>query len=189
MADKSIQPNTAQTVVAHARSLRIAPRKLRLVANLVKQMRAEDALVQLQFVNKRGTEIVIKLIKSAIANAEHNFSLDPAGLYIQSITCDAGQVMRRYMPRARGSASPLNRRMSHLHVVLESKAVNSKKASRFSQLLARRKTAVSKTKETPEVTSDVVDIAKKPEAPKSGEQIKQNKVQQKRRLFNRRTGE
>jgi hypothetical protein len=67
--------------------------------------------------------------------------------------------------------------------------VNSKKASRFSQLLARRKTAVSKTKETPEVTSDVVDIAKKPEAPKSGEQIKQNKVQQKRRLFNRRTGE
>lgn len=191
MADKTLQPNTGKKVTAHARNLRIAPRKLRLVANLVKQMRAQDALVQLVFTNKKGASIVSKLIASAIANAEHNFSLDPAGLYISSITCDAGAVMRRYMPRARGSASPLNRRMSHLHVVLEARAVPAgKKAGRFAGPLKRNKTeAKPKSHESEKVTAEIPEGAPKPEAPKANEQIKQNRVQQKRRLFNRKAGE
>lgn len=177
-------------VVAHARSLRIAPRKLRLVANSVKLMRVSDALVHLQFLNKKGAEIVSKLIKSAAANAEHNFSYDTDGLVIQSITCDAGPVMKRYMPRARGSASPLNRRMSHLHVTLEYKASTAKKVGRFGRLLARSKPAAAKPETTDAaVTSDIPEVVRKADAPKTNEQIKQGKVQQKRRLFNRRTGE
>lgn len=189
MAEKTTQTNTDQkTVVAHARNIRLAPRKLRLVANLVKRMRAQDAVVQLMFTHKKGAVVVSKLIQSAIANAEHNFSLDPAGLYIASITCDAAAVMRRYMPRARGSASPLNRRMSHLHVVLESRAVPKTAAtSRFALLKRRAKAAAPKQ---PEAVSETdAQDAKIPEAPKSAQVIKQNKVQQKRRLFNRKSGE
>ncbi len=188
MAEKTTQTNTDQKVVAHARNIRLAPRKLRLVANLVKQMRAQDAVVQLMFTNKKGATVVSKLIQSAIANAEHNFSLDPAGLYIASITCDAAAVMRRYMPRARGSASPLNRRMSHLHVTLESRAVPKAAAgSRFALLQRRAKAAAPKQSEaSTEVDGQEVKI---PEAPKSAQVIKQNKVQQKRRLFNRKSGE
>ncbi len=196
MADKkTTQSKTPEKpkqvlVKAYARNLRIAPRKLRLVANSVKQMRAQDALVQLVFTNKKGASIVSKLIASAIANAEHNFSFDPASLYIQSISCDAAQVAKRFMPRARGSAYPLNRRMSHLNVVLESREIKGKKAGRFSALAARRKTAEpKKAQDDTNVNSDVVDSAKIPEAPKGNEQVKQAKVQQKRRLFNRRTGE
>lgn len=196
MADKkTTQSNTVEKpkpilVKAHARSLRIAPRKLRLVANSVKQMRAQDALVQLVFTNKKGASIVSKLIASAIANAEHNFSLDPAGLFIQSISCDAAQVAKRFMPRARGSASPLNRRMSHLNVVLESREVKGKKAGRFSTLVSRKKAAEpKKVQEDSNVNSEVTDSARLPEAPKGNEQVKQAKVQQKRRLFNRRIGE
>lgn len=188
MAEKSIQSDTApKTVMAHARSLRIAPRKLRLVANLVRKMRAQDALTQLAFVNKKGAPIVVKLLQSAISNAEHNFSLPAEGLYIKSITCDQAQVLKRYMPRARGSASPLNRRMSHLHVVLESRAVP-KQQGRFAKLVRARK--VEKEVKPVEQNTEIVETAKGiPQATKSNEQMKQSKVQQKRRLFNRKSGE
>ena len=188
MADKTTQKNTETTVVAHARNIRIAPRKLRLVANMVRRMRAQDALVQLMFTNKKGASIVSKLIQSAIANAEHNFSLDAAGLHISSITCDAASVMKRFMPRARGSASPLNRRMSHLHVTLVSKATPGAAPSRFRGLLKRTKTAEPK-QTTPETAEIISQDAKIPEAPKSGQVLKASKVQQKRRLFNRKSGE
>jgi large subunit ribosomal protein L22 len=194
MATKTAQPNKTERkqVVAHARSLRIAPRKLRLVANMVKTMRVQDALVQLQFTNKKGADIVSKLLRSAVANAEHNFSLDANGLYIASITCDGGQVLRRYMPRARGSSSPLKRRLSHLNVTLEAReAPSGKKSGRFSQLLKRQPKKEESEAKQPETATDVPDTgsAIKPESIKTNEQIKQNKVQQKRRLFNRRTGE
>lgn len=193
MAEKTVQKNNIvepKQVTAHARSLHIAPRKLRLVANLVKQMPAQEALTQLGFVNKKGANVVSKLIASAIANAEHNFSLDPHTLFIASITCDAAAVMKRYMPRARGSSSPLNRRMSHLHVVLESRPLkNGKKTGRFASLL-KRKSSEKSAKNVPEVATDVQEtLQNAPEPQKSSEQIKQNKVQQKRRLFNRRIGE
>lgn len=190
MAEKSVQQNKQEVrlVKAHARSLRIAPRKLRLVANLVKNMRAQDALTQLAFVNKKGASMVSKLLQSAISNAENNFSLEPEGLYIQSITCDAGQVLKRFMPRARGSASPLNRRLSHLNVTLEARAVP-KKQGRFARLVKARKTAAEV--KPVEDESDIATASAKgiPGAAKTNEQVKQNKVQQKRRLFNRKSGE
>ncbi len=191
MASKTTQqnkPDNAKLVIAHARGLHIAPRKLRLVANMVRRMRVQDALVQLQFTNKKGADIVAKLIKSAMANAEHNFSFSPDGLFIESITCDGAQVMKRYMPRARGSSSPLNRRMSHLHVTLEFKESAVSKVGRFAKLVAKNKPAEFNKPEDPSVQMvNDTDVRRK-DAPKTGEQIKQNKVQQKRRLFNRKSG-
>ncbi len=193
MAEKTVQSTPAQTVAAHARGLHIAPRKLRLVANAVRKQRVADALVQLSFMNKKGAEVVSKLLRSAVANAEHNFSLDPAGLFIESITCDAAQVMKRYMPRARGSSSPLNRRMSHLHVVLGHSGKTAKTApSRFAALARKTKSEQKKLARPADETSAAVaqtDAHKPGEAVKPAEVIKQQKVQQKRRLFNRKSGE
>ncbi len=129
MAEKTAQLNTEQKplVRAHARSLRIAPRKMRLVTNLVKNMRLNDALTQLQFTNKKGAKMLQKLLQSAAANAEHNFSLSRDGLFIKTITCDMGTVMKRSFPRARGSAFMIRHKLSHVNVILEERVVKAKK--------------------------------------------------------------
>lgn len=120
-------PAPKQLVKAHARSLRISPRKMRLVTNLVKNMRLSDAMTQLQFTNKKAAGMLQKLLQSAAANAENNFSLNRDGLFIKEITCDMGPVLKRSFPRARGSAFMIRRKMSHVNVVLEERAVKPKK--------------------------------------------------------------
>lgn len=143
MAEKAAQPNKAvkgrgaaksavaeaqkPLVKAHARSLRLAPRKMRLVTNLVKNMRVADALTQLQFTNKKGAKMLTKLLISAAANAENNFSLNRDNLFIKSITCDMGQVLQRSFPRARGSAFVIRRKLSHVNVILEERAAKGKR--------------------------------------------------------------
>jgi large subunit ribosomal protein L22 len=131
-AEKPVaEPKTkqlAKTLVrAHARSLHISPRKMRLVTNLVKDMRVNDALTQLQFTNKKAAQMVTKLLQSAAANAENNFSLNRDSLFIKEITCDMGSVMKRSFPRARGSAFMIKRKLSHVNVILEERAVKAKK--------------------------------------------------------------
>ena len=95
MANQPAQSNT-KLVKASARQLRIAPRKIRLVTNLLKGMSVSEAMVQLRHMNKKGAPMVAKLLQSAVANAEHNFSLNPESLFVKSITADQGQVMKRY---------------------------------------------------------------------------------------------
>ncbi len=116
-----------QLVRAHARSLRLAPRKMRLVTNLVKGMRLSEAMTQLTFTNKKGAKMLQKLLQSAAANAEHNFSMNRDNLFIKELTCDMGPVLQRSFPRARGSAFMIRRKMSHVNVVLEERAVKLKK--------------------------------------------------------------
>lgn len=127
VAKTAAKPETKQLVRAHARSLRISPRKMRLVTNLVKDMRLNDALTQLQFTNKKAALMVQKLLQSAAANAENNFSMNRDGLFIKEITCDMGPVMKRSFPRARGSAFMIRRKLSHVNVILEERAVKAKK--------------------------------------------------------------
>ena len=138
MAEKTEQLEKKQLVKASARNLRISPRKLRLVTNLVKNMRLSDALVQLQFTNKKGAGMITKLLQSAAANAENNFSLNRDGLFIQTITCDMGPVLQRSFPRARGSAFIIRHKMSHVNVILEERATKAKKTA---QKVAKTKKA------------------------------------------------
>lgn len=182
MAEDKKQQNTPKLVVAHAKSLKIAPRKMRLVTNLIKNMRATDAITQLQFTNKKGSPMLIKLIRSAMANGEHNFQISPEDLYVKTITCDMGQTMSRYFPRARGSAFVIRRKMSHVHLTLEERP--GKKAKKPVKTVKREE----KPKETGIGTPD--DTAKtpielKPEVKqkpiKTSEQVKANTVAQKRR--------
>lgn len=145
MADKQLQQNT-KLVTASANGLRLSPRKMRLVTNLVKGMRAVDAVNQLRFVNKKGADYMSRLIRSAVANAENNFSLPAENLYIKSVTCNMGQTMKRYFPRARGSAFIIRRKLSSVNLVLEERPGQQKK-SRFTLTKKEKKEKTTPTVE------------------------------------------
>ncbi len=111
-----------QEVKAHARYIRMSPRKVRLVVDAVRGMNVEPALAQLQFMSQGAARPVKKLIESAIANASHNFKLSREGLFIKAATVDQGPTLKRWRPRAMGSAAPILKRTCHITVILGSKA-------------------------------------------------------------------
>jgi len=104
---------------ATATNVRVTPRKVRLVINLVRGKDVAEALGILRNVNRAACEPVTKLIKSAAANAVNNFGMDEKSLYIDQIWANDGLKMKRYLPRAKGSASGLVKRSSHITVVLK----------------------------------------------------------------------
>lgn len=119
--------NNNMEVIAKSRHLHIAPRKVRLVIDLVRGMKAENALSQLKFVKQKAALPIVKLIDSAIANAEHNFKLKKENLYIKKIFADQGQTMKRTFPRARGMANIIRKKTSHITVVLDEVSSQSNK--------------------------------------------------------------
>lgn len=106
-------------VKAKLHYLRIAPRKVRLVAGLIKGMPVANALIQLKHLPKRSSVPVEKLLKSAIANAKHNFNLEDANLRVKSLIIDGGPVLKRSSPRAFGRAALIRKRTSHLTLTLD----------------------------------------------------------------------
>lgn len=106
-------------VVAKLNNLKIAPRKVRLVSDVISGMPVNDALIELSKQVKRSSEPMEKLLRSAIANAEHNFGLDPGNLYVFSSVVGEGQRLKRWQPRAFGRANPIIRRLSKVTLVLE----------------------------------------------------------------------
>jgi large subunit ribosomal protein L22 len=113
-------------VKAKAKYLRIAPRKARLVVDVVRGMDAVQAVAQLQSMSKKASKLVLKLVNSAIANAENNFNLQKSNLYIKVITVDDGPTLHRWMPRAFGRATPIRKRTSHIVVLLDEKVPSKK---------------------------------------------------------------
>ena len=105
-------------VRAKARYVRTAPRKVRVVADQVRGMEVEEAIALLRFSPRGASEPVLKLIQSAAANAENNHDLDPEEMRIESISVDEGPTMRRYRPRARGRATRIEKRSSHINITL-----------------------------------------------------------------------
>ncbi len=105
-------------VEAKLRYFRISPRKMRLVADLVRGCQVREAEEILKFTVKRPAEPVLKLLRSAVANAEHNFNLKKEDLYISEIKVDGGPIMKRFRPRARGAVFPIQKRTSHVTIVL-----------------------------------------------------------------------
>jgi len=105
-------------VKAKLRSLRMSPRKVRLAAGLIRGKKVKPALDQLNFCGKWSAKPVAKLLKSAIANAKNNFGLVEDNLYIKEISVDGGATLKRWLPRAHGRATPLNKRTSHVNLTL-----------------------------------------------------------------------
>jgi large subunit ribosomal protein L22 len=96
----------------------VSPRKMRLLVNMVKGKRVDDALNILQFAPTPNARIVAKTIKSAAANAENNYQLTPTDLKIVKITADEARMLKRFRPRARGRANEILKRSSHITVVV-----------------------------------------------------------------------
>ncbi len=104
----------------------MAPRKVRLVVDLVRGLPVADAEARLLFVKRAASRPVWKLLQSAIANAEHNFKLDRASLWVKTITADAGVTLKRSRPRAHGSAAPIRKRSTHVNILLSDEPRKSK---------------------------------------------------------------
>lgn len=114
-------------VKAHARYIRMAPRKVRLVTNLVKRLPVNVAIAQLKVLPKAAARPVRKVIESAVANAIHNNKLDQSKLFIYSITADGGPVLKRWRPRAFGRAATIRKRSTHISVIISDEPVETVK--------------------------------------------------------------
>lgn len=108
--------------------LRMAPRKVRLVASLISGMSVNEAEAQLLFISKRAAKPILKLLRSAVASAKANGKLDMEKLKIESIRVDGGPMLKRYMARAQGSMAEIQKKMSHITLILaeDEKAKNSR---------------------------------------------------------------
>lgn len=104
----------------------MSPRKVRLVANLLSGMPAEKAIIQLENMAKISAGPMLKLLRSAIANAKHNYEMKEEGLMLKKIIVNDGPILRRWMPRAMGRATPIRKRSSHIEITLEGDAPEKK---------------------------------------------------------------
>ena len=129
-----------QEVQAHLRFLRMSPRKVRLVADLIRGNSVTRASNSLSVLNKVAAAPLLKLLNSAVANAKHNFSLEAGTLKVARITVDGGPALKRWMPKAHGRATPVRERTSHINLVLgvmEKKAKKENKADK-SKILTQK---------------------------------------------------
>ena len=98
--------------------LRISPRKVQIVLDLIRGKDVATAAAILMQTPKAASEPVLKLLKSAAANAENNHGMDPEKLYVSETFANPGPIIKRFQPRARGSAGRIRKRTSHLEVIL-----------------------------------------------------------------------
>jgi large subunit ribosomal protein L22 len=149
---------------ATSRSLRIAPKKLNLIAELVRNKKTSDAMNILSFTPKKGAKLLYKVIHSAVANAENNFKQDPQSLYIKEIVVTKAATIKRSVPISRGRVNPILKRNTHVTVTIgvEADAKPSKsgkkaeaavkaapgKETKTVKAPAKKKAAVSKSKAT-----------------------------------------
>jgi large subunit ribosomal protein L22 len=100
------------------RQVRISPRKMRIIANLVRGRRVDDAMAMLKSTPKRSGEVIRKLLLSAVANAEHKGQTDVDSLVVRGCTIDNGPIIKRWMARAMGRANRIQRRTSNVTIVV-----------------------------------------------------------------------
>ena len=163
-------------VEAKLRYLRIAPRKVNIVAKVIKGMDVEEADAQLKFVEKRAGLPLAKLLKSAVANATNNFNLEKKNLYIKDILVGAGPTLKRWRARSRGRANVIRKRTSHIKIILEEK-VATKKAKAGKVALEK---SSEKAKESVIRKENKFKPVKKAEKPKT-------EITGKRKIFSRKS--
>jgi len=101
--------------------VRIAPRKARLAAGLIRGLSVEDAVIQLQYSGLKGGQLLLKTLKSAIANAETQHELERKELLVREVRVDPGPIIKRAKHKTRGGRVPVNKRTSHFTVVVGTK--------------------------------------------------------------------
>ncbi|PIR97131.1 MAG: 50S ribosomal protein L22 [Candidatus Doudnabacteria bacterium CG10_big_fil_rev_8_21_14_0_10_41_10] len=196
MTDKVEQKNIE--VKARIGDLRISPRKVRLVTDLLKKKTVAEAKGQLRLLSKKSAKPILKLINSAVANAVHNFQMNPDKLRIQNLTVDAGQVTLRFRPRAQGRVSPVRHRTSIVQIVLVDdpkikvktrkilKPVVKEKVTQKDEIESDEKLAKEGIKEDQAKNLPLQPKGQVPDL-KRGKGIRKGFVDIKKRLFNRKT--
>lgn len=146
--------------------LRIAPRKVRLIADLIRKKKVDEAEAILDFAKKRGAEPLLKLLKTAIADARNNFQLEPDNLYISKITVDGGPRYKRWRPRARGAAYRIEKKTSHITLILDEIAIDKKvkktKKARIAKETKKQPVITKKRKISEEIKKEETPEAEKP---------------------------
>ncbi|MCX6741425.1 MAG: 50S ribosomal protein L22 [Candidatus Parcubacteria bacterium] len=105
-------------VKGSAKHLKITPKKMRLVIDVVRGMAVERAEAQLHFVPRKASVLILKALRSVAASAEHNFNLKKDNLFIKKIIVNDGPSLERWTPKAFGRATPIKKRTSHLEIIL-----------------------------------------------------------------------
>lgn len=169
-------------IKAHAKFLRLSPRKARYIVNVVRGKRALDAIALLGLYPQKASYEVSKIINSALANAQNNLGLSKNDLYIKEIQANQGPTFKRYKPRARGSADTIKRKLTHISVVLEQ--IEGTKKKEFKDIakkeMAEKEVLKEKNKESLKNIQEMkkqekkVSEAKKTEKPK--EAVKEEKA-------------
>jgi large subunit ribosomal protein L22 len=116
---RSRRENREKRPHATARYVRISSRKVKIVIDMIRGKKVDEALNILEFTPKAAALPVKKLLQSAIANAENNLDLDPSNLYVAEVYANQGPTLKRYRPRAHGRATPIMKRTSHIGIVLD----------------------------------------------------------------------
>ncbi|OGI16335.1 MAG: 50S ribosomal protein L22 [Candidatus Moranbacteria bacterium RBG_19FT_COMBO_42_6] len=133
-------------VSAKLNNLRIAPRKIRLVTNLIKKMDVEGAINQLDVAIKKGSAPIKKLLLSAISNGESNFGIDRSNMYVLDVVVGAGPTLKRWMPKAYGRAGQILKRTSRIELILEERVEGKDRKTKEQLEKERKKRAEEKKK-------------------------------------------
>ena len=107
---------------AHLKYLRMSPRKVKILCDLIRGKDVNTASAILMNTPKAGSEPVLKLLKSAVANAQNNHAMDADKLYVSTATADPGPILKRIQPRAHGRAYRINKRTTHITIAVSEKA-------------------------------------------------------------------
>lgn len=156
-------------VTAKLKNLRTSPRKVRLVANLIKGMDANAAVVQLNQTTKKSGDSIEKLLKSAISNAVNNFGLDQNNLYVSDIQVGEGTRLKRWLPRAHGRATLLLKRMSQINLTLEEKVEGKNRKSKDEMEKERKAREAAKEKAIKEAMKEMEAAEKEAEVKETKE--------------------
>ena len=116
--EEEVKQPLATQASATARTVRVTTRKAKLVLDLVRGKDVKEAMGILKFTPNKAARITYKVVKSAVANATHNFQMDEDKLFVKEGYANEGVTLKRFMPRAKGSASPIMKRTSHITVVV-----------------------------------------------------------------------
>ena len=108
--------------LAHVKFVRMSPRKVKLICDMIRGKDVKTAFGYLMSTPKAATEPMLKLLKSAVANAEHNFSMDAEKLYVSTVVANPGPTLKRGMPRAKGSYNRILKRPTHITIGVSEKA-------------------------------------------------------------------
>ena len=113
-------PETTKKAIAHGNYIRGSASKVRRVLDQIRGKSYRDALIMLEFMPYKSTEPITKVLRSAVANAEHNLGMDPSSLIITSAFANMGPVMKRYRPRAQGRAFAIKKQTCHISISVQS---------------------------------------------------------------------